>query len=160
LLVAQKRHNYNELPEYEKNYSPQTKVREVVVTKRGAIRKFKAVCAVILFFGLSLFILLRYAHINEYNQHIGKLKAQLNELHKVNGQLQVELDKKIDLNLIEKEAVERLGMQCPDKSQIVYVQLHRSDFTEIPETTKDEAQGEGVFGTLAQGISELVKYLY
>lgn len=160
MLVAQKRYSYDQQPDYDEVQRQQNKVREVVVTRRGAIRKFKAVCALTLIFALCLFILFRYTQINEHNQKISKLKAELSHLGKVNSQLQVELDRQTDLKAIEQIAIQELGMQYPDKSQTVYVQLEKKDFTEVPEEVKGKQQGSGVFASVTQGITEFVKYLY
>ena len=162
MLVAQKKYNYHEQPvQYEPIQIPETKVREIVVTKRGAIRRIKALLAIILVFGLSLFILFRYTQINEYNHNLVKIKKELSQLHKVNSQLRVELDTKIDLNKIEQEAVQKLGMQYPDKNQTIYMEVQKKDFTEIPLSAKNIQQKEaGIWGTVSQGFSELVGYLY
>ena len=77
MLVAQKKYNYYDQPaEYEPIEIPQTKVREIVVTKRRAIRRIKALAAIILVFGLSLFLLFRYTQINEHNYKLVKLKKE------------------------------------------------------------------------------------
>lgn len=159
MLVAQKRKDESYLSQYEELQKQNTKVREVVVTKRGALRKFKAICAVVFVFGLCLFILFRYAQINEYNQKISTHKVEVSHLQKLNSQLQVALDKKVDLKAIEQLAVERLGMQQMDKSQIVYVQLSKKDYTEVP-SEQSSTQKNGIFAVVAQGITELVGYLY
>ncbi len=161
MLPAQKKSSCNYLTEYDNVQARSKKVREVVVTRRNALRKFKAVCAIVFAFLLCLFILFRYSQINEYNQRLAKLKTEVNQLQKANSQLKVEMDRKIDLKEIEKAAIERLGMQYMDKNQVVYLQLQKSDFTEVHgNADADRLRDTGVFGTLTQGISELVRYLY
>lgn len=127
MLVAQKKISYSEPFVVEKQNS---KMKEIVVIKKNAVRMMKALTIIFLFLLFSFVILLRYTQINEYNQKINKLKLQLNELKKENDQLQVKLNQKIDLALIERLAVERLGMQYPSENQVVYLQLRKTDFTQ------------------------------
>ena len=161
MLVAQKRYDdYEELTQFDRVQKKNVKVREVTVTKRNSLRKFKAICAILLMLGLSLFILHRYTLLNEYNQKIRKLKTELSQVQKANSQLQVEMDRKIDLNQIEQLAIQKLGMQYPDKTQTVLLQVKKKDFTELPRETNENANVTGgVLGTVSQGLSQLVSYI-
>lgn len=160
MLVAQKKYDYDQLPDYKQYERRETKVREVVVTRRGAIRKVKAILAILLFFGLCLFLLFRYAQINEHNQRLGKLKAELSHVQKINSQLQIEQERQVNLSEIEQIAVQKLGMQYPDKNQTVHIQLKKSDFTETPEKNEKQQIENEVMAMVTQGLAELVKYLY
>ena len=63
--------------------------------------------------------------------------------------------------MIEQVAVQKLGMQYPNKSQTVYIQVQKKDFTEIPQSAKGvQKKEESIWGTVSQGFSELVGYLY
>ena len=52
--------------------------------------------------------------------------------------LRVQIETMTDLNEIKEAAESRLGMQMPDKSQIVYIRVPRNDYTVMvsrePET--------------------------
>jgi cell division protein FtsL len=161
LLIAQKRYDdYEELAQFDRVEKQKVKVREVTVTKRNSLRKFKAICAIMIMLGLSLFILHRYTLVNEYNQKIRKLKTELSKVQKANSQLQVEMDRKIDLNQIEQLAIQKLGMQYPNKTQTILLQVKKKDFTELPqEANKNTNVTDGVLGTVSQGLSQLVSYI-
>lgn len=161
MLVARKRYDdYEELAEFDRDEKQRVKVRKVIVKKKNTLIKFKAICAVMFFLGLSLFILHRYTLLNEYNQKLRKLKAELGQIQKVNSQLQVEMDRKIDLNQIEQLAIQKLGMQYPGKNQTILLQVKKKDFTELPQETNKDANGNNkVWGNVSQGLSQLFSYI-
>ena len=63
-------------------------------------------------------------------------------MKKQNEQLQVSIEQQMNINKIEQEAKEKLGMQKLDNSQKVYVSLDKEDYIEAPinniETQKTE----------------------
>jgi len=148
MLAAQKRYNYEPVPEYQDYQSQNRKSKVVTVTRKKAILRFKALVGIILFFALSMFILSRYSMINEEKKNIYKLKSELTELNKANTQTQVALNREVDLEQVEKDAIQKLGMQYPDKNQTIYVQIPKTDFTEVPietENQTDEQAGPASF---------------
>ena len=42
-----------------------------------------------------------------------------------------EINRKLDMKVIEKKAVDKLGMQKPDNSQIVYVDVRKENKVEV-----------------------------
>jgi len=157
MLAAQKRYNYEPVPEYQ-DYQRQDKKQKVVIVRRTkAIIRFKAVLCILIFFALGIFILARYSMINQEKRNINKLKADLNEINQVNTQIQVELNRKVDLGEVEKEAIQKLGMQYPDKNQMIYVQIPKTDFTEVPIEAENQTEEQGGPASLA---NQLLSYLY
>lgn len=157
MLAAQKRYNYEPIPEYREYEKQNEKIKVVTVTRKKAIMKFKAILGIMIFFALGMFILLRYSQINEERRNIYKMKAELNDLNKSNTQLQAALNMKVDLEEIEKEAIQKLNMQYPDKNQIVYVNLPQTDFTEIPVQAENQSEDEKGLSSLA---NQLMSYIY
>ena len=157
MLAEQRRYDYAEVPNYQEQKQPKKKQRIVIVTRKKAIMRMKAVIAIVFFFVLGTFILLRYAQINQGNREVYNLKSEYNKVFGTNAQIKVGLNKKVDLNEIEKSAIEKLGMQYPDKNQTIYVEVAKRDFTEIP-VEQEKTQGSG--GVFASISGELLRYLY
>ena len=81
-------------------------------------------------FMLLLTISYRTSQINEKFSQIQTLKTELASLQKENEQLEVSIENGLNLNNIEKEAKEKLGMQKLTNKQTVYVQLPKKDYVE------------------------------
>lgn len=132
MLAAQKSYAYEPIPEYRDYKRKEKNIRIVTVTRKKAIFRFKAIMGVLIFFAVGMFILSRYSLINEEKRNINKLKTELAELNKTNTQTQIALNRKVDLEQVEIDAIKKLGMQYPDNNQTVYIQIPKTDFTEVP----------------------------
>ena len=71
------------------------------------------------------------------------MKKELSALQKENEQLEVNIENSLNLNNIEKQAKEKLGMQKLTNKQTVYVTLPKKDYVEpateevVKETEKN-----------------------
>ncbi len=113
------------------DYEPQREViaPESVVQKRLE-RKAKpknsgvvmqtAFCMALVFCALVL-LLVRYSDLAEQKVHVYQMKAELKNMELTRDELSASLNKGLDLEAIEKTAVEKLGMQYPSQTQIVYI---------------------------------------
>lgn len=73
-------------------------------------------------FLVSIFIISRYAYIAEINFSIVQLESDYKAALKTNTELNVKLAKSVNLETLEKTAIEKLHMQYPDPSnQVIYV---------------------------------------
>ena len=84
---------------------------------------------------IGIFILLltisyRNSQINEKFNQTQILKRELSSLQKENEQLKVSIENSLNLNSIEKQAKEKLGMQKLTNKQTVYVTLPKKDYVE------------------------------
>lgn len=83
--------------------------------------------SILFVFGLSIFIISRYAYIAEINYNITNLQKEYDVAVKENTDLNVQLMKAVNLEALEKTAIEELGMQYPDvRNQIAYVNVKNS----------------------------------
>ena len=64
-----------------------------------------------------------------------KLKTELAEIQKKNEQLKVNIEQKTNINTVEQEAKEELGMQKLDNNQKVYINIDKNDYTESSTLT-------------------------
>ena len=103
-------------------------VREIAASPRKKVHKKEKhkthVMSILFVFGLSIFIISRYAYMAEINYNIKNLEKEYSALVKENTDLNVQLMKSISLETLEKKAIEELGMQYPDiQNQIAYVNV-------------------------------------
>lgn len=123
--------------------------------------KLKTICYVMMLFLACLTVIYRYAMITELNYKIAKINKSYNELRNENTRLKVEIDKETDLNKIRAAAESRLGMQRPDKYQIVYVNVPKIDFTETVETnTPANNTKSDMFAIVWNKMGRLTHLLY
>lgn len=81
---------------------------------------------IIFVFAVSIFLISRYAYIAEINFSNKQMDKQIKLVQTENTDLNVQLMKSVNLENLEKVAVEKLGMQYPDTmNQIIYVQVQQ-----------------------------------
>lgn len=113
------------------DYEPQQEViaPESVVQKRrdrkakprsSGVAMQTAFCMALVFCALVL-LLVRYSDLAEQKVHVYQMKAELKKMELTRDELSASLNKGLDLEAIEKTAVEKLGMQYPSQTQIVYI---------------------------------------
>lgn len=85
-------------------------------------------CIVVL---LGLFaVIWRNSLINQSFAQIQMLKSQISEIQKENDQLEISIQNALNLNNIEQEAKEKLGMQKLTSKQTIYLNLPKKDYVE------------------------------
>lgn len=82
--------------------------------------------------GFSILFIVSYRNsiINESFGRKENLKSELSSIQKTNEQLQVSIENSLNLNNVEQEAKERVGMQKLSNNQKVYVNLEKKDYVE------------------------------
>lgn len=126
--------------------SPDTATEnKLTLIKGGESRKKTRVFLVILLVFAAFFsIITRYGQMTRLNYEIADLKAELITQNAVNSALGVDLEKKTNMMKVRYAAETELGMQEPDKYQIIYIDVPRANTIEVaekPSTAKDEAVG-------------------
>lgn len=107
---------------------------------------------VVIGFAILLTISYRYALINTSFSEKEKLKNQLTEIQKQNQQLKVSIEQGMNINTIEQQAKERLGMQKLDNNQKVYINLDKSDYVESSVANKGETETESWWSKLLKDL--------
>ena len=59
-----------------------------------------------------------------------KLKQEVADVEKQNTQLEISIENGLNLNNLEQEAKEKLGMQKLNSKQTIYITLPKSDYIE------------------------------
>lgn len=132
-------------PEYEPRKNKKksnAKVRKKIVTAKNKkqIEKEKAKearkvrflialnCIAIL---AALFtVIWRDSLITQSFAQMQSLKSEISEIQKENDQLEISIQNSLNLNNIEQEAKEKLGMQKLTSKQTIYLNLPKKDYVE------------------------------
>lgn len=122
--------------------------------------KLNTILGVLVCFAVLFFIMLRYAAITEASNTIARYKHELNQIKTANEQVEVELNRSIDLRKVEEIAKNKLGMQTPEKHQIIMVELERNDYSEIPDIRPENDNQQGVLVFIHKTITNVLEYLY
>ncbi len=115
----------------KKNNVSRNKTLEIEKTAKKSIKpRVKLLFLVAAGFSVLFIISYRNSIINETFSKKEGLKNELSSVQKTNEQLQVSIENSLNLNNVEKEANERVGMQKLTNSQKVYVSLEKKDYVE------------------------------
>ena len=84
-----------------------------------------------------------------------KLKDNLVLITEKNKQTEMEIAKKLDMTVIENKAINELGMQRPDNSQIVYLNIKQNDYTEVSD---ENSSGKKMLNSVKDAFEGIVEY--
>jgi cell division protein FtsL len=119
--------------------------------------KLKMVAAIIAVLAAGLVVMCRYAIITKLNYDVNRLQKNYEKIRNENSLLKVQIESKTDLNEVKEAAETRLGMQMPDKSQIIYIKVPRNDYTVVMNQQTQAENGESLAGALVEKVSGLIK---
>lgn len=120
----------------KKNKKRQLKVvkevprQQVKLSNEQKKKQFKLTITVLAIFAVLLVISCRNSQIDKQFNQIQSQKKQLATLQKENEQLKVSIANSVNLNNIELEAKQRLGMTKLTNKQTVYITLPKKDYVE------------------------------
>ena len=85
------------------------------------------------------------------------LKEEVAEVEKQNAQLEISIENGLNLNNLEQEAKEQLGMQKLNSNQTIYITLPKTDYIEpAAEQVVIEEKQSGIKGIIS-GIENIFK---
>ena len=152
---------------YSKEQQPKKKkiVNAKVSTKARKRKRFKTIMTLLAVFAVAFVIVLRYAYIAEKNDSLNEMKTSYQEISSENNMLQIEIDQNINLTKVEEIATTKLGMQKPQKHQIVYVNVVGDDKIVTKNGGRAEADTEppknnGFFAAIISIMGDVLEYLY
>lgn len=128
--------------------------------KEKGINKIRTLSGVLLCFGIAFFVILRYAAIAEESSQIEAYRKQLSQLKRNNEQMQVELERTVNLERVEEIATNRLGMRRPEKYQTVYITIEKNDYAEVVYEQPDNNNSLGGLSTVMTMINNVLEYLH
>ena len=101
----------------------------------------------------ALFICYRASIKNEKFNSIERAKKQLLNAQTVNEQLQADIDSETDISYIENYARYQLGMQKPQDSQIMYINVEKQDKIYTQTKLDDEEKAQSWFDVVVEKIA-------
>lgn len=134
--------------EYPKKSTARRTSRKEQAKREKAMRR-KAVFYIAMCFTALFIISYRYSLIDDTYALLKEKKSELAVIEKEKAQLEANLESSLNLNTIENEAKERLGMQKLSTEQIIYVTLPKTDHV---ETSSDEIKSSDLSENLIQRI--------
>lgn len=90
----------------------------------------KAIKYILIGFAIAFGICYRNSQIDENFAKVQDLKKELAKVEKQNTQLEISIENGLNLNNLEQEAKEKLGMQKLNSKQTTYITLPKNDYIE------------------------------
>ena len=141
---------------YEREYvQPDRSVKKGISRKQRHKGSGGTLFAGVVVTALAFVLLFRYACITEMSATLTSLKGQYEEVNSVAVAKEFELEQEVDLNKVQEIASSELGMQKPEKHQIVYIDMQNTDYTES-SVIKDS--GSGFFAAVTGAWEKVWEY--
>ena len=118
-----------------------------MLNRRKNIRR---ICAIIMVSLAASFMISEFVSVNETKQQVALLEKELTAEESITSQKMFELEQSVDLSEIEEEATTRLGMQRPERYQMIYVNVKQNDVTE-----KTAGEVESLPSRIASSLKKL-----
>ena len=162
-MIANRAYAYDlEVPKKKEEYIPSKKefklikfpaLKEVVGKAEGIKSKPKTklslILSVVALFTMLIVLSYRYNVISEKNLEFQRLNEEAGNVNSILATTQVEVDQIIDKDRVEAYAKRQLGMQKPEKSQLVYI---NSDYE-----TKVETINEGnIISNVVEKLKDII----
>lgn len=153
--AARKRNYYDEEVETystkNRRYGKNKVRRNVKVNSKS--KTFGVVCGVLCAFGMTIIMSYRYNLINEKNLAAIGLKSDLEAAQADLLNAQIAVEQSTNLTEVEAYAKQKLGMQKPDKNQIIYVDT--SDVSSNMSVNKTISSEGSIINNIKQKITNL-----
>lgn len=127
--------------------------RQKAASKAKPKKSLSGLLAVAVCFAMAFAVVNGYVAINEANNEISTLKAEYNSIVASNQELQVKIDKAIDLGALQTVAGEKFGMARPERYQMFYIDLKMGDFS---ENTVDKERKEKEEQIASMGVPGMI----
>lgn len=119
--------------------------------------KLRMVMAILAVFAAGLAVMCRYAIITRIGYQINQRQKAYEMIRNENSLLRVQIETKTDLNEIKEIAENRLGMQMPDKNQIIYIKVPRNDYTVLMSADAKDEKNENAMSKLINRAAGFLK---
>jgi len=163
IKLVKNNNNYvygSEAPKIEYNVYEENEVLKTKKIHRSNYKsKIKMVLAILFILCCFLVLMYRYAFITELSYSVDKVVKNYDKIKNENMLLKIEIDKNLDLNKVREIAETKLGMHKPDKYQIVYVKVPKSDTTIIENSITKDIVNKGAIVTIIGKVSNFSKSL-
>ena len=110
-----------------------TNTNLTLIEGRESRKKVRVFLVILLVFAAFFAIITRYGQMTKLNYEIADIKEALITQNAINSALSVDLEKKTNMMKIRHAAETELGMQEPDKYQIIYIDVPRANSIVVAE---------------------------
>ena len=164
-MIADKAYAYDlSVPEIAPEYKPNKKDFKIIKNPKveqkqsiNNVKKIKAqpksklslILSVVALFTMALVVSYRYNLISEKNLELQRLKMDQVTVNSELATTEVAIDRIIDKDIVESYAKQQLGMQKPEKSQIIYI---NSNY----ETKVEKVSNENIFQKGLEKLKNLI----
>ena len=124
---------------------------EEVVVKKAPISG-TLIIGIIIFAVVVMMILFSLAQISEFKKEISTLENQREELVSEIEELNLNIDMKNDIRMIEQTATEEFGMVKSNRVESRYISVAEGERVELPESGETEEE-YGIFSTMMSSVS-------
>jgi len=135
--------------------SPEVNELKMIKPRRKKASPFKGVVAALSAIAVCGSILYMHVMINESYNQIATEKRALDAAISEGVRLQTEIDRDLSLKNVEDYAVDVLGMQRVDKTQIQYIKIKSDSVIEI----NNKGKNKGPILALKDNAKDLLEYL-
>lgn len=118
-----------------------------------------AVLSWVLCMGLLTMIIYSYVALTETSDQVSKLKNELAGMQEETQMLEIQKSQKYGSSQMQQIAVEQLGMQKTQKSQVTYVNTQQADRTEVMEQSGIFSGESKLLAGIANGFRTFVEYI-
>ena len=152
---------------YERAYQPVTQPQEQIKspakskkTKSKGTSRAKLFLYIVISFAIGFFLVSRHVEIQDTGRELVRAREELARIENINQQLQLQIDRSLDLAAIEEIAVGQFGMRRIERHQIFYIDMNTTNFGERIAQDRNRVPVEegvlyGVPGILIRAIEVL-----
>lgn len=128
-MVAQRKYLYDLSVPVKKTVKKQEEKFKLIKNKNINIKSNKAtlVLTTLAIFVMLMIVTYRYNLISEKNLKVQQLKDDLETAKSELATTQIAVEKVMDVNYVEAYAKQQLGMQKPEKSQLIYINMENEE---------------------------------
>jgi len=155
-MAAERKYLYDlSLPE-KKPIKKEEKFKLIKNTNKNSISKTNKatlVLTTLVIFAMFMVITYRYNVISEKNLQIQQLKDDLEVAKSELATSEIALEQVMDVNYVESYAKQQLGMQKPEKSQLIYVNMDS-------EETVTKVSASNMMSQLTEKIKGIIENVF
>ena len=128
--------------------------------KKKGISRGKLFLYIVISFAIGFFLVSRHVEVHDTGAELRVAREELARIENINQQLQLQIDRSMDLAAIEQIAVEQFGMRRVERHQIFYIDINTANFGERIYQSNNRVPVEegvlhGVPGILIRAIETL-----
>lgn len=135
------------------------KVKEDVATPAKPMMSGFALVAWIICMALLVATVYSYMVLTETADRASVLGSELAAMREETQMLEIKKEQKYGSQQLQEIAVNQLGMQKIQKSQITYVNTNTGDYTEVAQSRTMSAEDSTILAGIASGFNTFIEYI-